>query len=1248
VSQAIRLSPLALVWIAASMPTGADAQTSEAYHFQSDSSRHARVDDRGGLGQGYSFSIEYDPDDGNSEDFCPHCRLTLMVSDPGLDWTALERVGVERADLGTASGLLTTLQGLAASEPTGLAMSVAPDLTDADLAAFVTEVTATIAKAAEVVAALESLTAILSMSFDWESALIDDLIDALALRMDTGFRADFSSPNDPREHNSGVDVYGLLDFLMALETAGVPMEVRTAIESALSAIPGVSGLFELSGDDDTPLDPAVFHGYRTDLTVRQRTYTVAGHSAYLIVYTIVNETPRVFPIVEASMMADFDIPPTSYDEETAFDPVSQMVMVHDTIPYVMPEQHSWFGLAPARVATAPVPGQFFFVNYNIDDNFTLAQFGSSNTQRNRFRYLLLDPTLSGDQDEATGRGEKQGAVSMLLAGPLLPGDQREVAFCYAAGEGAGSGVALAELTALMTACRAVYTAVTPSCGDGVLQFGEECDGLATPGSCNDRCERLVCGDGRINAPEECDDGNTTEGDGCSATCVREVCGNGVVQAGEECDDGNVSNADGCLNDCQRASCGDGYVRETCSGADCGCAGYAHCMTGSFTIEAGTLRGGLFERLRGRPIEMRIGFDTASVDRTTFATSDGIRVATGPVHIELAGHADAATLARQLTGGSMTLDLLARPARGQSYFLAILRNVSGSSMAELRLTSTDSRSVRFTLDRITGVPVVDGTQLIAGSVEGILRGIGPVDDRGTGTARAAIAATPAGMGSEVCDDGNASDFDECTNACVPAACGDGLLQVGAGEECDEGGSPPAWCVECRRVMIDLCGNGVVDSAVGEECDDGGRIDGDGCSALCLTERCGDGVVQGGEECDDGRNGDSDGCSDACLIERCGDGIVQAYEECDTGSAVSDTATFTTTCQMAICGDGLVLAGVEGCDDGNDRREDGCSPECALEVCGDGLPGPDEECDDGNSASGDGCDASCIRERCGDGRPGPDEQCDDGNVVDGDGCNKDCGLENLGACGNGTIGIGEQCDDGGRANGDGCNEFCQLENPELCGNGALDPGESCDDGNDLGGDGCTARCVVERCGDGIHTHGEACDDGNTTDGDGCSADCRAEPSECGNGIQEYGEQCDDGNRDDGDSCTIDCAINPPGSAPLADTCGNGVQERGEQCDDGGTEDGNGCDFRCQLEGSACGNARLEYGETCDDGNVDDGDGCAATCSIEGDIGVTVVPPEGCSCRVQGDGAQGSRASWLLLVLGAGVLWWRRRRRRPPANR
>ena len=86
--------------------------------------------------------------------------------------------------------------------------------------------------------------------------------------------------------------------------------------------------------------------------------------------------------------------------------------------------------------------------------------------------------------------------------------------------------------------------------DGAWTIGEYDLGvLDTPGADNN-CP--VCGNGTIEYGEECDDNNTDDEDGCSSTCQDEYCGDGVTQGGlgETCDDGNTIAGDGCDEFCQ--------------------------------------------------------------------------------------------------------------------------------------------------------------------------------------------------------------------------------------------------------------------------------------------------------------------------------------------------------------------------------------------------------------------------------------------------------------------------------------------------------------------------------------------------------------------------------------------------------------------------------------------------------------------------------------------------------------------------
>ncbi|HEY3353794.1 MAG TPA: DUF4215 domain-containing protein [Polyangia bacterium] len=121
--------------------------------------------------------------------------------------------------------------------------------------------------------------------------------------------------------------------------------------------------------------------------------------------------------------------------------------------------------------------------------------------------------------------------------------------------------AVGELFNLATPAAATVTIVSPSCGDGFVDEGEECDDGNTidTDTCLSTCKLATCGDGFVGPGEECDDGNLDDHDHCTATCTIARCGDGVVGPGEECDDGNTVNTDACTNDCKLARCGDGVV-----------------------------------------------------------------------------------------------------------------------------------------------------------------------------------------------------------------------------------------------------------------------------------------------------------------------------------------------------------------------------------------------------------------------------------------------------------------------------------------------------------------------------------------------------------------------------------------------------------------------------------------------------------------------------------------------------------------
>jgi hypothetical protein len=112
----------------------------------------------------------------------------------------------------------------------------------------------------------------------------------------------------------------------------------------------------------------------------------------------------------------------------------------------------------------------------------------------------------------------------------------------------------------------------PSCGDGILDPGEQCDlgdANADDAACTTRCTRAVCGDGLVEAGvEQCDLG-TGNGDaygGCLPTCTfGPRCGDMVLQPDhEECDHGPEGGV-ACDAACHRAARRIFVTRDTFAG-----------------------------------------------------------------------------------------------------------------------------------------------------------------------------------------------------------------------------------------------------------------------------------------------------------------------------------------------------------------------------------------------------------------------------------------------------------------------------------------------------------------------------------------------------------------------------------------------------------------------------------------------------------------------------------------------------------
>lgn len=205
----------------------------------------------------------------------------------------------------------------------------------------------------------------------------------------------------------------------------------------------------------------------------------------------------------------------------------------------------------------------------------------------------------------------------------------------------------------------------------------------------------------------------------------------------------------------------------------------------------------------------------------------------------------------------------------------------------------------------------------------------------------------------------------------AACGNGVVEPGAGEQCDPGPDDPDDCCDASCHFI----------ADATPCDDD-----DYCTVdtVCAAGAC----AGAPRDCDDGNQCTTDSCDS--MLETCvNDASAQDGQGCDDGLF----CTVTDTCTSGVC-----LGVSNSCDDGN---------ECTLDSCDEGLglclhDGPALDgnvCDDGDACTATStCDAgTCIGSGlilvCGDGQACGSEQCDDGNSNENDGCSSQCEFEHL---------------------------------------------------------------------------------------------------------------------------------------------------------------------------------------------------------------------------------------------------------------
>jgi cysteine-rich repeat protein len=310
-----------------------------------------------------------------------------------------------------------------------------------------------------------------------------------------------------------------------------------------------------------------------------------------------------------------------------------------------------------------------------------------------------------------------------------------------------------------------------------------------------------CGDGIVDPGEQCDDGNTLDGDGCSSTCETE--GGFVCEcAGGEAFDLQLEGASDLIGGTTSAfrgvfECPDGEVLYGVSGTFVdNCPGVLVSMDLLCAVPA-------------------VDPDTGAVVLSPQGAVPGVRADGSQVDLPQSTYS--------LTCG---MDEVVVGFTGESGIAAPFNPIRTTGVSELEIQCAglevlDGR-VSIVGNTKVGPPVAQGNPLpgdtdVSCALDQLGTGVGGWGRNYLDGARLVCSSATAGCGGE-------------PSVCRPFEdCGDGVAE--GLEACDDGNnvSGDGCSATCQ---VEVCGDGIVQE--GEACDDGNAVDGDGCSSTCDTE------------------------------------------------------------------------------------------------------------------------------------------------------------------------------------------------------------------------------------------------------------------------------------------------------------------------------------------------------------------------------------------------------------------------------
>ncbi|MEE2789848.1 MAG: DUF4215 domain-containing protein [Myxococcota bacterium] len=397
--------------------------------------------------------------------------------------------------------------------------------------------------------------------------------------------------------------------------------------------------------------------------------------------------------------------------------------------------------------------------------------------------------------------------------------------------------------------------------------------------CASRCVAIDCGNGIQEPGEDCDDGNADAGDGCemcrvaaidigqacepfgvtecvadafcnpgTELCTETDCGDGIVSPNEACDDGNDDNDDGCDDQCRfsglepGAACDpDARVPQCRVDAYCGATNQgAVCVL----VECGN----------GRREGNEACDDGNTVDGDG-CTDECQLSPTNAVH-EPDSPDDPMILPLQLGGGRVVFFLdaveVAQPA-DEDFFV-------------IQTGEGEGGPARIHLDN-----------LAATGCGRLQPGEGPSLDKPGEVSFAIYPYIDDGEGNLVVDTANPLAVDKIFRMDGRNSCASGEVNLSASSkyliktfsETDRAGGPFWLQVRLQPENLDA-GSGCEPADGIRACLDGYCDAGAVGGPVCVSHRCGDGIVGPNEDCDDQNVDEDDGCSSLCSFRPLGIG------------------------------------------------------------------------------------------------------------------------------------------------------------------------------------------------------------------------------------------------------------------------------------------------------------------------------------------------------------------------------------------